>query len=196
MSSVVTVLANNMIHNWQETEGVQCSTPQRWSPKRQTHTRSALLKCEVTGEASSHDGLREKMRTRRTSAEAKKKSRREWWSVTVGTLEANLREKDPGKHQLSLDWTRRNWKYLHFKVIMLFGTYVAWLKESVVPVVNLIRLPKTFSSSLNDLCQDFKKRKRAQRFIAQSKLNGAETEFNCMFCQKKKSILTHTYNNC
>lgn len=79
-------------------------------------------------------------------------------SITVGTLEANLSEEDPGKHQLSLDWTRRNWKYLHFKVIMLFGTYGAWLKESV----NLIRLPKTFSNSLNDVCHDFTEEKKGR----------------------------------
>lgn len=146
--------------------GVLCGTPQRRSPKRETHTRSALLHCEVTGEASSHDGLREKMRARRTSAEAKKRRRREWWSVTVGKLEANLSEEDPGKHQLSRDWTRRNWKYLHFKVIMLFGTYGVWLKESVVPVVNLIRLPKTFSSSLNDVCHDFAEKKGRETNIS------------------------------
>lgn len=138
----------------------------RESPKQETHTRSALLKCEVTGEACSHGGLRDKMRRRRTSGEAETKSRREWWSVTVGTLEANLSEEDPGKHQLLRDWTRRSWKYLHFEVIMLFGTYGAWLKESVVPVVNLIRLPNTFSSSQNDVCHDFTEKKKEETNVS------------------------------
>lgn len=71
-----------------------------------------------------------------------------------GKLEANLSEEDPGKHQLSWDWTKRNWKYLHFNVIMRFGTYGVWLKESVVPVLRLIPLPETFSFCLDGVCHD------------------------------------------
>lgn len=81
---------------------------------------------------------------------------------------------------------------------MLFGTYGAWLKESVVPVVNLIRLPKTFSSSLNDVCHDFteKKGKRHQRFIVMPKQNSAEQGLNLTVHFRKNAILAHTDNNC
>lgn len=103
-----------------------------------------------------------------------------------GKLEANLSEEAPGKHQLSRDWTRRNWKYLHFNVIMLFGTYGVWLKESVVPIVNLIRLPKTFSCCLDDVCPDSteKKKKKKDRLTfyrcTGAKLDGAQIDFDCV----------------
>lgn len=73
---------------------------------------------------------------------------------------------------------------------MLFGTYGAWLKESVVAVVNLICLPKTFSRSLNDVCHDFTERP-AFRCCAEAKLNRAGIEFDCMFKKKKINYTPH-----
>lgn len=62
---------------------------------------------------------------------------------------------------------------LHFKVIMFFGTYGAWWKESAVPVVNWVRLPETFSCSLNYVFHDEEEEEGMFHCGAEVKVNGA-----------------------
>lgn len=149
----------------------------------------------ASGEVKKYEQVMDKRLKRRTSACKLDKKRQQ---INLGT-------KDNGKtqkHQLLRDYERHYWKYLHFNVIMRFvGAYGVWLKENIVPRINLICLPKIFffflfflqrqfSCCLDDffffLVVPLSEENPTFSFRAGAKLDGAGVDDGSNFYQKKK----------
>lgn len=149
----------------------------------------------ASGEVKKYEQVMDKRLKRRTSACKLDKKRQE---INLGT-------KDNGKtqkHQLLRDYERHYWKYLHFNVIMRFvGAYGVWLKENIVPRINLICLPKIFFLFFFS-CKDssvaawmifffflvvpLSEENPTFSFRAGAKLDGAGVDDGSNFYQKKK----------